>query len=94
MPDCMSLLFAGDIANAAVCPFINTMGIFFYGVIIFAILAGIYFKTQNVTMVAVIGIVTFSVFNNSGLMPPEGQQLGNWLLAVAIAVVLASIYKR
>ena len=88
---CYSVLLTGDLLNAIVCPFTNVMGYWFYAVMMLIALAGIYFKSQNVTLVALMGIMSGTTM--AMLFPPETHQFAYVMVAIAMAGILYKVFK-
>jgi len=104
MVDCFSLLINDlDVINAAICPFINagggTFGGWFFALVIFAIEAGIYLKTQNLWIPSVLGLfISGAIMGGTGILGMETLP-GYFFAAIAtifilnLAIMIFGIFK-
>ena len=97
MVDCFALLLAGDILNAAVCPFLNVehFGGFFYMLLILALEMAIYIKTEDVMMPSILGVIlAASTFALPGVFIPAMFYSGmTILLALNLGIIIYNVYK-
>ena len=88
---CYSVLLTGDLLSAIVCPFTNVMNYWFYAVMMLIALTGMYFKSQNATFVAVMGII--SGITMATLLPPEAHWFAYVMVTIATAGILYKVFK-
>jgi len=80
------------IMYAIVAPFMDIMGAYFFAVMWFLYLTITWFRTGNVTMPLVVGIISGTMFG--ALMPPEVQTIGYVILGICGATILVRLYMR
>lgn len=95
MGKCLELLTNGDVLGALICPF-NTAMTFagFNYMYIFAFIiveVAVYMKTQNITAVGLIGILTGAAF--AMVLPPEAVQIAYLIIAGSFTAVMYKTFK-
>ncbi len=88
---CYSILMTGDLINGITCVYTSVLGYWFYAIMMLVAITGMYFKSHNVTFVAVMGII--SGFTMASLFPPEIHQFGYVMVALALTGVFYKVFK-
>lgn len=84
-------LIQGDVLGAVLDPFIITMGFWFYALMLGSMLIGIYFKTGQLVLPVVAGLLALGVVIS--FMPPEVAGVAYIASSVAIAAVMYRVFK-
>lgn len=94
MVDCYTLMVNGDLLNAAVCPFTNVpnFGAFFYLLVVLALELAIYFKTQDMTMPTILGVILGIVM--TAYLPAIFYSGAIILIAINLAVIIFNLYMK
>ena len=86
MTDPFTILLTGDILMAVISVFTNVMDYWFYALILLGFEILVYLKTENITMVAVIGII--SIATMSALIPTAGMSFA----IIAFFIITAAVF--
>lgn len=85
------ILLTGDVLGAVVDLYTNIMGFWFYAFGVFVILTMVYFKSKNLSIVAIVGLMMSAVLTRYGLLPPEGVQVLYIMMGLAVAGSIMTI---
>lgn len=87
MADCFSLLIAGQLLDAVICPFTNVLGSWFYALGLLIIVVMIYFKSNhNLTLVLMIAGLGGSAMTM--LLPAIASRVATIILLLVFVGVL------
>ena len=91
--DPWTLMSSGNFIGAVTASFTNVMGAWFYGAILFSIVAMVYLKTQNIGISAFVMLIVGISF--SSLMPdlPVMSTI-SVLIVLTVAIVMYKLYTR
>ncbi len=90
MADPWILLLNGQFVDAILAIFTNTMGFWFYALVLFAFEILVWLKTESPTMVAITGIIISSAM--SILLPTEAVSFAYIAVGLLIAAILWKIF--
>lgn len=90
MADPWILLLNGQFVDAILAIFTNSMGFWFFALVLFAFEILVYLKTESPTMVAVTGIIISIAM--TALMPTEAMSFAYVAIALLIAAILWKIF--
>ena len=98
MVDCLTLMLNMDIFGAAMCPFTNipTFGPWFFAIVILAIEAALYFKTDDIMTPTIVGMaISGASLASSSLisLPAEFFTAATLLFALNFAIVFFKVYR-
>lgn len=92
MADCFALLTSLNLLGAMVCPFTNSMDLWFYGVMLLTMETAIWLKTQNMTMVSVTTVLYGTAI--AALLPLEVKYIAYMIMVFGLTPALYNVMKR
>ena len=97
--DCLGLLLAGKIFDAALCPFVNVgndFAMYAYMLIIFALELAIFLKTEDLMIPAILAVfISIATFSSYSLItiPPEFMSGALIVLAINFGIIIYNIFR-
>lgn len=93
MPTPFEVLVTGDILAAVLQVYTDVLGFWVYVIGLMALLAGIYYKSKNITAVSVVGLLVATALSSRGVLPPEGTAAIQTIIILAVAGSLYVAFK-
>lgn len=86
------VLLTGDVIGAAIQVYTDVLGDWFYVICLFALLTMLYFKSKNVGIISIVGIMVSTAMVQYNLLPGEAIQPIYIIFALSIAGVLYATF--